>query len=98
MAGKRVLEPLPKQLKRRRYGGCNSGIRVRKALSQKFVWRMIQVKTRYRHAGKILVMLLWLVAAGQLALAAPLELSLEDSIALALKNNQTVKIADCGRN
>lgn len=56
------------------------------------------MKPYYRQASKILVMLLCLAAAGQPALANPIELSLEDSIALALRNNQAVKIADFSRN
>lgn len=51
------------------------------------------MKSLFRRAAALATALVLLAAGGLPALAAPVELSLEESIALALKNNQDMKIA-----
>lgn len=53
------------------------------------------MKPYHRYPVKLLVplMIMLLAAPGQAALAAPVELTLQDSIALALKNNPDMKVA-----
>jgi outer membrane protein len=50
-----------------------------------------------RHFAKALVLIISLVTFNQTVFAAPIELSLNDSVALALKNNETIKIANLNR-
>ncbi len=52
----------------------------------------------FRPLAKLSALILVLAALGRPVMAAPLELSLEDSIALALKNNPEIKLADSAKN
>lgn len=52
------------------------------------------MKPCFRPLARLSALILLLAALGRPALAAPLELSLEESIALALKNNPEIKLAD----
>jgi len=55
------------------------------------------MKTHPRYFAKTLAALSLLAALSTPVLAAPVELSLDDSISLALKNNPTIKIAEAGK-
>ncbi|HWQ60745.1 MAG TPA: TolC family protein [Negativicutes bacterium] len=55
------------------------------------------MKPSFRYLAGLFTALFLLAVPGQVSLAAPVELSLDDSIALALKNNPEIKLADSAR-
>ncbi|MDR3564339.1 MAG: TolC family protein [Negativicutes bacterium] len=55
------------------------------------------MRQHLRYSPKTLAVIFMIVALNTPVLAAPVELSLDDSIALALKNNPTIKMAEAGK-